>query len=357
MSENGARHPERVTLRSVASRAGVSVSTASLVFSGKGAVATDTRNRVRHAAEELGYRGPDPLASSLRRGRSGVVAVVVEERLLFAFRDPYAVSRLDGLASVLDEIPASMLLVSQPDVDVAGTVARLAASAIDAAVFFGYGPSDGPVLDALLARGVPLVAMDTPVAEGVVRVGVDDRAASAEATRHLLDLGHERVGHVLMPCEDDAEVGSVRPAGDWACRRYTTVRQRLAGVIDAAGPDVPTVRATSSDVEAGRAAGGAILDLPDRPSAVVAQSDTLAVGVIRAALERGLAVPRDLSVVGFDGIVQSWWPGRLTTVEQPAAGKGRAAGALVREMLAGRRPDNVRLPTRLRVGDSTAPPP
>ena len=103
----------RVTLRAVADAAGVSTSTASLAFSGKGPVAAETVERVRAAAERLGYAGPDPLASQLRAGRSGVVGVVVEGRLGHAFRDPFAVSVLDGLSQVLDEVPAGILLIAQ----------------------------------------------------------------------------------------------------------------------------------------------------------------------------------------------------------------------------------------------------
>ncbi len=88
----------RPTLKDVAARAAVSVSTASLVFSGKGPVADETAERVRAAADELGYAGPDPVASSLRAGRSGVVAVIVDAPLTMALRDPYAVQVLDGLA-------------------------------------------------------------------------------------------------------------------------------------------------------------------------------------------------------------------------------------------------------------------
>lgn len=345
---------KRVTLRSVAQEAGVSLSTASLVFSGAGAVSEATAARVRAAATTVGYRGPDPVASSLRRGRSGVVAVVVEDRLLTVFRDPYAVSRLDGLASVFDEIPASMLLVSQPDGDQGAAATRLASSAFDAAVFFGCGPDAGPVLDTLRAKGVPLVAMDTPVVDDVVRVGIDERPAAAAAAAHLAELGHTRIAQVVLPCDEPA--GRVRPAHDYRAERFSTPRDRMHGVADVLGDAVPTVAATASDVDAGRVAGAALLAVADPPTAIVAQSDMLALGVVLAAGERGLDVPRDLSVTGFDGITQSWWPGRLTTVEQPGAEKGREAAHLVRALLAGEAAHDVTLPTRLRVGDSTAPP-
>ena len=142
----------RPTLRDVARRAGVSTSTASLVFSGKGPVATATAERVRSAASDLAYAGPDPLASSLRQGRVGTVAVVVEGPLRLAFHDPFALAVLDGLAEELDAAGRSMLLVAQPVEDPERALAQLATQAVDAAVFPLCGERVNPVVDHLLAR-------------------------------------------------------------------------------------------------------------------------------------------------------------------------------------------------------------
>jgi DNA-binding LacI/PurR family transcriptional regulator len=152
----------RPTLRDVARRAGVSTSKASLVFSGKGPVATATQQRVRTAASDLSYAGPDPLASSLRQGRVGTVAVVVEGPLRYAFHDPFALAVLDGLAEELDTAGRSMLLVAQPVEDPERALAQLATQAVDAAVFPLCGERDNPVVDHLLARGIPLVRAGGP---------------------------------------------------------------------------------------------------------------------------------------------------------------------------------------------------
>ena len=94
-----------------------------------------------------------------------------------------------------------------------------------------------------------------------------------------------------------------------------------------------------------------------RPTAIAAQSDLLAVGVVRAAENLGLRVPQAVSVTGFDGIPIDWWPGTLTTVVQPSTGKGEAAGRAVRALLDGGRPGDVTLPTRLRIGTTSGPAP
>lgn len=361
----GSRRPH---LRDVAARAGVSASTASLVFSGRGPVAAATRARVLAAAEELGYRGPDPLAASLRRGRAGVVACVIEGRLLHAFRDPYAVSVLDGLAAELDADDLGLLLISQSPTAPERAVGRLAGTAFDALVFLGCGPLANPLVPPIRARGIPVVALGSPIGDGVVLVDVDNRAAIVAAARHLQKLGHQRVATVVLPLIAEtapagvATVGeilaAVAPPGALGGGAPPDTVGRLVGTQDVFGPDCPAVMATESDIDGGAAAADLLLRLPvdHRPTAILAQSDLLAAGVTRAAAEHGLQVPDDLSVIGFDGIPMPWYAGVLTTIEQPGAEKGAAAGRAVRALLAGEHAPHVTLPTRLRLGTTTAAP-
>jgi DNA-binding LacI/PurR family transcriptional regulator len=347
----------RTTLRAVADAAGVSTSTASLAFSGKGPVAEDTVRRVHEAAERLGYAGPDPLASSLRHGRSGVVGVVVEGRLLHAFRDPFAVSVLDGLSQVLDDIPAGMLLIAQSPADPARAIAHLSATALDAVVFSLCGPDVNPAVDHLAARGIPMVGDGSPLDPRVVQLAIDNRGASAAASRHLRELGHTRVAHLLMPLRHDSVTGPTTRA-DVEAGLYSDTRDRALGFLDVF-EDGLLAQTRLADVEQGAVAARWLLDRPatERPTAVVAQSDLLAMGVVRAAGELGLRVPDDISVTGFDAVELPWFPGVLTTIDQQGESKGRRMGALLRQVLDGERPADVVLPTRLRVGTTTAPPP
>lgn len=360
----------RPTLKSVATLAGVSLSTASLVFSGKGPVAEGTRERVLAAAESLHYLGPDPLASSLRRGRAGVVAVIVEGRLLHAFHDPYAVSILDGLSAVLDDIPTGMLLLSQSPQEPEHAIERLAGTALDATVFLGCGTRSNPLTGHLRSRGIPMVAFGAPVDPDIVQVGIDDRAATRELALHLEGLGHTRVAHVALPtdgprggggdrCGSRVAPGQVVALRDLDRLNYPDVAHRIEGVADVFGDATPAVIASSSDVEGGHEAGLALLTGPPatRPTAILAQSDLLAVGVVRAAGEMGMRVPHDLSVTGFDGVALDWWGGTMTTAVQPGVEKGAAAGRIVRDLLEGRHPEDLLLDTHLRIGTTTAPPP
>lgn len=347
----------KVTLREVAQAAGVSTSTASLAFSGKGPVADETVERVRAAATRLGYAGPDPLASSLRQGRSGVVGVVVEGRLGHAFQDPFAVSVLDGLSQVLDEVPAGMLLIAQPAGDPGRAIAHLSSAALDAVVFSLCGPDTNPAVDHLAARGIPMIADGAPADPRVTLLALDNRGATAQVGGHLRDLGHRRVAHLLMPLRPDSVTGPVTHA-DLATGVFVDTRDRVLGFRDVFGPDQPMVQTSMPDVDQGAAAVRPLLALPaaERPTAVVAQSDLLAMGVVRAATELGLRVPQDLSVTGFDGVHLPWFAGTLTTVDQQGEAKGRMLGEMVRTLLEGGSPPGSVHPTTLRVGTTTGPP-
>jgi DNA-binding LacI/PurR family transcriptional regulator len=343
-----------VTLRDVAQLAGVSTSTASLVFSGKGPVAESTADRVHAAAAELAYAGPDPLASSLRQGRSGTVAVIVEDRLLHAFRDPFALTVLDGLAQELDAMGTSMLLLADhPDTQ----PNPLATHAVDAAVFPLCGRTDSPLVEHLLARGIPMVGAGAPLNRAVTHVVVDERGASATAAQHLVDLGHSRLAHVLMPLGARRSTHRI-DAAELDHAAYPDARDRARGFLDVAGARAALVEAEQPDVEHGEQAGRILLDVPahERPTGVVAQSDLLAAGVIRAAEALGLRVPQDLSVTGFDGVALPWLDHRLTTIDQPGEAKGRLLGDLARRLLAGEAPGDQPLGVTLRVGDSTSGP-
>ncbi|MCU1433137.1 MAG: transcriptional regulator [Actinotalea sp.] len=348
----------RPTLAHVASAAGVSVSTASLAFSGAGPIAPETRARVHAAAAELGYSGPNPLGRSLRSGRSGIVAVVIGDQLRRSFRDPVSVQVLDGLVGTLGPMGLGVLLVpAMPAED--GTVALdplLESAPMDVAVLIWGARRSDPVLAALQRRGVPVVVGEGPEVEGVPVVGIADRAGTADLVRHLAGLGHTRIATVTLPFGGDRRLGVVGPERmqqlDW-----TPTRHRLEGFDDAGVVPSVVVEAAASLVEAGQAAGRLALDVADPPTAVVAQSDLLAAGVLIAARELGLRVPEDVSVAGFDGLDLPWMaPDVLTTVVQPLAAKGEALGRAVQQLLAGESPPPVELPVELRLGTTTAAP-
>lgn len=349
----GTRRP---TLKDVAAAAGVSLSTASLVFSGRGPVSAATAQRVRDAAAGLGYTGPDPLAASLRQGRSGTVAVVVEGHLGDAFGDPFAIGVIDGLARALDEIPAGMLLLPRAPGQDGRLLQQLASAAFDALVLPLCGPREDPIVARVAARGIPMFATGSPRDPRVHHLRVDERAALARAAAHLRGLGHRRVAHVTMNL---SAIGHTRPIGTAELEEadYPDAHDRALGFLDMF-PDGRMVEAARADVAHGEQAARLLLDVPEqtRPSGIVAQSDLLAAGVLRAARDLGLRVPDDLSVTGFDGIDLPWLDVTLTTVVQDGGAKGRALGAMVAAALSGQEVHSRLMSVALRIGATSAPP-
>lgn len=343
----------RATISDVAREAGVSPSTASVVFSGKTPVSDATRQRVMDAATTLGYTGPDPRAASLRLGRSGIVGVVVGSSLKDMFLDPVQRLMMDGLAEAVAPLGAGLLLLrSHSDIENAPT---LTTAPLDAAVLIGC---DAPLRDSLETarqRGLPIVVIEGDAGPDVPRILLDNREAQRTAAEHLRSLGHERVAIVTLRASTELRAGWLRDRADIT---IDVTRERLDGARDVY-PDAPALVTAGSSIDQGLIAGRVILADPDRrPTAVIAQSDLLAAGVIRAAEEAGLRVPEDVSVTGFDGVpVDGLAPYELTTLVQAPTDKGRAAGAAVAAMLEGDQPASVLFTCTFLVGNTTGPAP
>ncbi|AEG43414.1 LacI family DNA-binding transcriptional regulator [Isoptericola variabilis] len=363
----GRTHPSRPTLAKVAEVAGVSVSTASLAFSGAGPITPETRDKVLAAAAELGYTGPNPLGRQLRSGRSGIVGVVIGDQLGRSFRDPVSVQVLDGLVQVLGEEGLGVLLIpgvcaSGPDA-ATGLVAvdpLVDGAAMDVAVLVWGVLEEDPTLDALQRRGVPVVVGEGRPVEGAPLVALEDRAGTAEVVRHLVELGHTRIAEITLPFGRGERSGPV-DAARLAQVDRTPTRHRLAGVRDVVEP-VLSWETPASLVEHGRDAAaeilGAWVPADERPTAIIAHSDLLAAGAVIAARELGLRVPDDVSIAGFDGLDLPWLsPDVLTSVHQPLREKGAALGRAVIDLLAGKEPTTVTLGVGLRPGTTTGPAP
>ncbi len=337
-----------VTLKTLAARLGVSVGTVSNAYNRPEKVSPALRARVLELAAELGYPGPDPAAAALRRGRAGVVGIVFPEALDYAFRDPGVVAFLRGLATVFERAGLGVLLVpAAPGTD--ADPAPVRAALVDGFVLFSL-PDDHALLAAALARRLPTVVQAGPRRADVAFVGVDDRAGARAAAEHVLALGHRRVGVVAFRAADDdaARGGS-----------YRVTRERRAGYEDAAraaGVALAVETRPRNERAAGAASAHVLLARPEPPTAVLAMSDELALGVTAAAAERGLRVPEDLSVVGFDDAGPAAAAG-LTTVAQDLEGQGTRAGELLLGAEAwGDAPPHVVLPATLAVRATTAPP-
>lgn len=337
----------RYTLKDVGDRAGVAISTASLVFSGKRPVAEPTRERVLKAAADLDYGGPNPLASSLRQGRSGIIGVFAEGRLMNSFSDPFAVSILDGLAQYLGQNSSGILLMPAQGADQAELVRRTAGVPLDAVVFPLGGHVSPALLDHLRQRRIPLVGTGYPEADDVLHLRMDERGAARAIAQHLFDLGHRDVALIQLPgAKANAEGDVINPEA----------LDRTAGFLDVF-PNALVTTANESSIEGGYEACEQLFSESNAFTAVAAQSDLMAVGAIRSIGAHGLSTPADISVAGFDGIDLPWLVGTLTTIDQSGQDKGRIIAEMVTSALTGgERSDRVH-PFSLIRGTSTDAPP
>jgi DNA-binding LacI/PurR family transcriptional regulator len=339
--------PDPVTVRrpvgivDVARLAQVSPSTVSRALRGAGRVSPDRRERVLRAAAELSYV-PLQAAVRLSSGRGNTVGVVLPVASRWFFCEVVI-----GAARTLRAAGYDLHLYDVPPADPAGApdVSALRGRVDALLLIASAGTDDG--LGRWPELGVPVVTVgghpQTPA-----RVGVDDRTGAATAARHLLELGHRDV-HMIAGTVD-------------APFARTASRERQAGFTEAlaaAGIGNPAERLVRRPwgVDGGAAAMAELLDGGARPTAVFAESDEMAFGALQVLRRRGLRVPDDVSVAGFDDHEMAAAMD-LTTIAQPVAEQGRAAASMLLDLLGGGPPGGeVLLPTRLVVRGSTAPPP
>ena len=348
------RHPKdrAVTLATIAEAVGVSRMTVSNAYNRPDQLSPELRDRVLAAAEELGYSGPNPVARTLSRGTTGSVGLVVDYPLTIAFTDPGTVQFLHGVAAGCEQQALGLTLVPRIE---GGGAALVQNALVDGFVLYCVNPLD-PRMDAVLGRKLPYVRVDFDAEPGMVDVNIDDEEGARLIAEHLTALGHRQVGIALPHLHPGATAPEAREQA-W----HHVTKARLDGWragLEAAGIDwsaVPIATGPDKLREAGRIAGARLLDRADRPTAIIALSDVLALGVLEAAAERGIDVPGDLSVAGFDDVPEAAAATPpLTTIRQPHQLKGSEA---VRLLLEGPEAESVLLPIELVVRASTAPAP
>lgn len=324
----------RVTsLRDVARAAGVSVSTASRVLSGSShPVSQATQLTVREAADRLGFE-PNRVARALATARSQTIGAIVHD-----VSDPYFAEIVRGLEDVAGARDHALFVSSSdrdPDKELA-LVRTFVANRVDAIVLVASGLADVEAMDriaSVLARfealGGVVVCMSEHPYEAP-RVAYDNRGAMREVTNHLIELGHTEIGFLSGPPE--LIVGKVRYDGF------------CAALIDAGIEHDPNLMECGFfSMEGGAVATGRLLDRA-RPTAVVGGNDLMALGALRRLLDRGLRVPEDVSVVGFDDVEFAAYASvPLTTVRVPLTEFGRLGAELVLDLLDGGDPGPTRL--------------
>jgi LacI family transcriptional regulator len=328
----------RVTIAAIADAAGVSVPTVSRVLNGRTDVSSETRERVEQLLREQGYRR----RNSRQPGRAQLIDLVFND-----LDSPWAVELIRGVEDIAHAAGVGTV-VSAVHQEVTATrqwLANLRTRTSDGVIFV-MSDVNSPVLAQMHRLHIPAVVIDPANGAGadVPTVGATNWAGGLSATEHLIALGHRRIGLVAGP-------------RDLLCSRARLDGYRAA--LDAAGLAVDDTLIVPGDFqhESGYAAGGRLLDLEEPPTAVFAASDQMALGVYEAARRRGLQVPTDLSVVGFDDLPEVRWSSPpLTTVRQPLAEMGGLAARTILRRARGEtlQAPRVELATELVIRDSTA---
>ena len=313
----------------VAHTAGVSPMTVSYFYSQPGRVSGETAARVGRAARRLGYPGPHPGARSLRRGRTGTLGVVLGEPLAYAFEDPQAARFLAGVSEVCAAERLGLTLVpiggSAEDAD------RVAEAAVDGFVVWTTADDD-PILDAVVATGLPCVVHAGPAGRGLPVVGIEaDRAAAREIGAEAF-AGAGRPAVLGFPMDLDRRAATLR-GPDPATATFAVTRRRLEGLRDACAANgsgwaqVPVLVCPRNGAAEGEAAVEELLRSGELPDAIAAMSDELALGALRAAVRHGIAVPEVLAVTGWDDSEAAARAG-LTTVSQSLEEQGALCARL-----------------------------
>jgi len=326
----------------IAREAGISIATVSRALNGKAEVAPATRETILRIAQTKGYISGKQAHSLVGRRLIGFTVPEV--------RSPYFVEIMQGAAEALDTYEASLVLcpTEYQSERERSLLQRLLHNGVDGALLLFPSESTAELLQ-LQQSSYPFVVISPAFAvpDPLLVVTATDMAGGRQATEHLLSLGHRRIGIITGP-------------SDWCA----TI-DRLAGyyaVLASAGMAVDpalTVRADFT-VEGGLQAARWLLDLPDPPTAIFALNDDMAVGTLRAAEERGLCVPEDISIIGFDdALFASYTTPALTSVRQPLRELGRAGVVLLFRKMQGPNIEarRIELSTQLMVRRSTGPAP
>ncbi len=341
----------RPRIADVAREAGVSKTAVSFAFNSPDRLAPETAVRIRDVAEQLGYT-PHPVARMLTQRRTLTIGVLTPQALSVIFSNPFFGAFSEGVAAAAEESGYGLHFISP----LRGSLARaMSRATVDGVVAIGLS-DDHPEVEQIRRAGVPIVLVDSTALPEHGSVEIDDVGGARAAGEHLIGLGHRDV--LVIGVEPPAPSQAMDPDGVTS-RRLRGYREAFASV----GVDIPDERVVvgPASIDGGIAATNRAWEDGLRPTAVLAMSDAMAIGAMRALRDLRLSVPGDVSVVGFDDIdLAPHVDPPLTTVHQPIRRKGAEAVHLLLSVVQRRdqaTPEHRRLETRLIVRGSTGPVP
>lgn len=314
-----------VTLRDIADRVGVSVSAVSMALQDHPRIGVNTKSRVVQAAGELGYV-TNVAGRALRANKLGAIALIVPNTSQHVFGHAYFMHVLTGVNDAANQRDLQLILSTNPD-EVHGEVAYdrvMRAGWVDGAIVTSAAAND-PGIAQLVSNGMPVVLLGRfPELPEAVSVGIDDVAASREATEHLIEVhDRRRLVHLSGPLDHQAAMDR-RDGFVTACRE-----RGVAGVVVAGDFSEESGERTGSSLDLGSLDG------------IVAANDEMAFGAMRALRGRGVQVPTEVAVIGFDdfGLSRVTTPS-ISSVGVPTVDMARLATNLLVDLMAGAAPED-----------------
>ena len=338
--------PTRARIADVAREAGVSKAAVSFAFNNPDRLKPETANRIKNVASAMGYR-PHPVARMLTAGSTATIGILSPQALAQVFANPFFPLFAEGVASVTEDHGFGLLFISP----LHGSLERaMARATVDGVIVVGLD-SRHPEVESIRKAHLPTILVDAPAWAEHSAIEVDDVSGAYAAARHLLELGHrELIVLTMKPSEAADDSGSVM------ARRMSGYRRAFQEFGVDLSPE--RVRIAQPTFAGGEQAFLSAWEDGLRPTAVLSMSDAAAAGVLQATRQLGIAVPGDVSVVGFDDLpLTRFTDPPLTTVHQPVRRKGEEAArmllaAISRGPLSGG--EHRILETRLVVRSSTA---
>jgi LacI family transcriptional regulator len=309
-----------LTLEDIAKKAGVSRSTVSRVVNNHPNVSPEVRKRILKTIQSTGFH-PNAAARSLASQRTWMIGLVIPRSVSSFFTDPFFPQLTQGIAFACNNnnYTLSLFLVGNKE-DEEKIFPRISRRGLLDGILIQAGSSEDKLIDQIAKSNVPMVVVGRPFEpEGISNIDVDNVSAAISATRHLIDLGYKRIGMIT---------------GSRTSAVTIDRREGFYKALRAAGRKADEDLIIEGDFteDSGYVAMQKIIK--DKPDAVFAQSDIMAVGAMRAVQDAGLSIPEDIAFVGFDDLpIASTFKPRLTTVRQPITRFGVKAVELLEDLI------------------------
>ncbi len=323
----------RVTINDIAKASGFSKTSVSFAFNDPKRISKETRSKILNIAESLGYV-PDPVARNLSMRKVGTIGFLVPQAISQVFLNPYMNQILLGIGEACQKHEYSLTVVPP----LKGRIfdgARTAA--VDGFITMGLHP-EMKVVQLIRRRHIPFVTIDGTPASDIPGVNTRDEDAAYAMMKRILDYGHRNIAIFALEYAKGSEDRVYTGARDW---RMDGFKKALAECgLD---PYSVPVYDTESSLRGGRSAVARIMeDYPDtRPTVIACMSDICAIGALLELADRGVSVPNEISVTGFDDIPEaSLVNPRLTTIAQPGYDIGLTSGSMLFELLEERHPEH-----------------